>query len=195
MERIKQSPTMDATGKVAPRGDGLLRHRRLDHHGARLGARLRPHRGQPAPAEEINRLAQEVCKENPGKLWAMASYDPRRPRAVALFEQAVKEWGAVGLKVYPPNGYQANDERCFPLYEKAIELDVPVLIHTGGNIWAWPEWVELVARRYPELAHHYGSREPAGALRDGGVLAGADGGLRATATSGWTSATGRPLAP
>ena len=37
------------------------------------------------------------------------------------------------------------------MYERAQELDVPVLIHTGGNIWAWSEWVELVARRYPGL--------------------------------------------
>jgi predicted TIM-barrel fold metal-dependent hydrolase len=37
------------------------------------------------------------------------------------------------------------------MYAKAAELDVPVLIHTGGNIWAWPEWVELVARQFPDL--------------------------------------------
>ncbi len=151
LERIKQSPTMDPTGRVAIE--------EMDYYGIDAsiimvldwGLAYGPEEDNQLPAEEFNRLAQEVVQQHAGKLWAMASYDPRRPRAVSLFEQAVKEWGAVGLKVYPPNGYQANDERCFPLYEKAIELDVPVLIHTGGNVWAWPEWVELVARRYPDL--------------------------------------------
>ena len=151
LERIKQSPTMDATGKVAID--------EMEHYGIDVsiiqvldwGLAYGPDEDNQVPAEEFNRLAQEVCKQYPGKLYAMASYDPRRPKAVALFEQAVKEWGAVGLKMYPPNGYQANDERCLPMYAKGAELDVPVLIHTGGNIWAWPEWVELVARQFPDL--------------------------------------------
>ena len=89
LERIKQSPTMDATGKVAID--------EMDHYGIDVsiiqvldwGLAYGPDEDNQLPAEEFNRLAQEVCKQYPGKLYAMASYDPRRPKAVALFEQAV----------------------------------------------------------------------------------------------------------
>ena len=151
LDRIYQSPTMEATGS------GAIQE--MEHYGIDIsiiqtldwGMRYGPEEDNEVPAEEFNRLTQEVVKKYPGKLYAMASYDPRRPKCVALFEQTVKEWGAVGLKMYPPNGYQANAEFCFPMYEKAAELDVPVLIHTGGNVWAWPEWVEEVARKLPDL--------------------------------------------
>ena len=151
MERIRQSPTMESSGAGAV---AEMEHYGIDHSVIQTldwGLAYGPEEDNQLPVEEFHRLTYEAAARHPGRLWAMCGVDPRRPRAVAFFEECVRDYGAVGLKVYPPNGYQANDERCFPMYEKAIELDVPVLIHTGGNIWAWPEWVELVARRYPDL--------------------------------------------
>lgn len=151
MGRIRQSPTMESTGAGAV---AEMEHYGIDHSVIQTldwGLAYGPEEDNQLPVEEFHRLTYEAAARHPGKLWAMCGVDPRRPRAVAFFEDCVKNQGAVGLKVYPPNGYQANDERCFPMYEKAIELDVPALIHTGGNIWTWAEWVELVARRYPDL--------------------------------------------
>ena len=149
--RVQQSPVMDGTGAYAIQ--------EMDDYGIDFanilcldwGLAYGPNEDNQVNVEEFHRKTAEVAERYAGRLSWFAGVDPRRPRAVAIFEDMVKNHGAVGLKVYPPNGYQANDERCFPMYEKAIELDVPVLIHTGGNIWAWPEWVELVARRYPDL--------------------------------------------
>jgi predicted TIM-barrel fold metal-dependent hydrolase len=152
LERIYQSPTMEATGTGAMQ--------EMEHYGIDVsiiqtldwGLRYGPEEDNEVPAEEFNWLTQEVCKKYPGKLYAMASYDPRRPKCVALFEKTVKDWGAVGLKMYPPNGYQANDPSCWPMYKKAAELNVPVLIHTGnGTQDTWPEWVEEVGRLMPEV--------------------------------------------
>jgi predicted TIM-barrel fold metal-dependent hydrolase len=151
LERIKQSPVQDGTGKYALEE---MEHYGIDHAvilALDWGMAYGPTEDNRLNVEEFHRKTGEVAASSGGRLSWFAGVDPRRPRAVAIFEDMVKNHGAVGLKVYPPNGYQANDERCFPMYEKAIELDVPVLIHTGGNVWAWPEWVELVARRYPEL--------------------------------------------
>ena len=149
--RVKQSPVMDGTGTYAME--------EMEHYGIDFanvlcldwGMAYGPAEDNQVNVEEFHRKTAEAVARYPGRMSWFAGVDPRRPRSVAIFEDMVKNHGAVGLKVYPPNGYQANDERCFPMYEKAIELDVPVLIHTGGNIWAWPEWVELVARRYPDL--------------------------------------------
>jgi predicted TIM-barrel fold metal-dependent hydrolase len=118
------------------------------------GYKYGPGEDSVTPVEEFNRITLENCKRHPGKLYAMAGFDPRRPAATRLFEQAVTEWGAVGLKVYPPTGFQPNEEMMFPLYQKALDLDVPVLIHTGwapNTRWAWPEWVEEVAIKFPKL--------------------------------------------
>ena len=150
LERIAQSPTMDATGQIAI---DEMEHYGINHSvilALDWGMAYGPEEDNQLEYEEFDRLTGEVSDKTKKLSW-FCGVDPRRPRATAIFERAVKERGAVGLKVYPPNGYQANDERCFPMYKKAIELDVPVLIHTGGNVWAWPEWVELVARELPDL--------------------------------------------
>lgn len=157
VDRIKQSPTMD------PTGDGAIRE--MEKYGIDSsiilaldwGYAYGPEEDSTTPVEEFNRITIEACKKYPGKLYAMAGIDPRRPKAVKLFEEMVN-LGAVGLKVYPPCGFQPNDPICFPMYKKAIEMDVPVLIHTGGvgssralTRWTWPEWVEEVAVEFPEL--------------------------------------------
>jgi len=158
LERIRQSPTMDETG------EGAIRE--MEQYGIDVsviqtldwGYAYGPEEDSTVPVEEFNRKTLAVCQKYPGRLYAMAGIDPRRPRAVKLFEEMVVEHGAVGLKVYPPCGFQPNDEICWPMYKKAIELDVPVLIHTGGvgsrlakTRWTWPEWVEEVAVMFPEL--------------------------------------------
>ena len=151
LDRIKQSPTMDSSG------EGAIKE--MERYGIDVsiiqtldwGLAYGSEEDNILPAEEFNRLTLEVCKKYPGKLYAMASYDPRRPKCIALFEKTVREWGAIGLKVYPPNGYPANADFCFPMYKKAVELDVPVLIHTDSTYWGWPEWVDMVARELPDL--------------------------------------------
>ena len=63
LERIKQSPTMDATGKVAID--------EMDHYGIDVsiiqvldwGLAYGPGEDNQVPAEEFNRLTQEVCKK------------------------------------------------------------------------------------------------------------------------------------
>ena len=151
LERAKQSPVFDSSGKWML---SEMEQYKIDFSIVLcndMGMGYGPDEDNIVSVSEINRMTAEVCNANKDKLAWFCGVDPRRPGAVKFFEKCVKDLGAIGLKVYPPHGYQANDEQCFPMYEKAIELNVPVLIHTGGNIWAWPEWVELVARKYPDL--------------------------------------------
>jgi len=90
--------------------------------------------------EEQNRLYVDVAAKYPNRLIPFFGIDPRRPRAHKLFEHAVKEWGMKGLKLLPPTGFYPNDKEVYPLYAKAEELGVPVLIHTG------PETIPLYAK-------------------------------------------------
>ncbi|QOG06046.1 amidohydrolase [Aureimonas sp. OT7] len=88
-----------------------------------------------------------------------AGVDPWQDDAVATFEHAVRDLGLRGLnlqcfelKMTP------DDPRLFALYEKAVELDVPVNIHCGINFSTQtpmsvgkPEHIDNVMVRFPQL--------------------------------------------
>jgi predicted TIM-barrel fold metal-dependent hydrolase len=107
---------------------------------------------------EINRLSCENAKKYPGRVYSFCGVDPRRRDAVKIFETSVKEFGAIGLKLYPPMGFTPDEAICYPLYQKAVELGVPVLTHSGYtfcaalmSMTAHPKYVERVAMDFPDL--------------------------------------------
>lgn len=111
----------------------------------------------PTPIREINRQILALRDKYPNRVQGFCGVDPRRHDAMEVFETAVKEWGAIGLKVYPPCGYYANDPLMLPLYRRASDLNVPVLIHSGGSMfdmlskYSIPEPIEEVAVQFPDL--------------------------------------------
>lgn len=111
----------------------------------------------PLSIEEINRAHSEACRRHPGKLFWAVGVDPRRKNAKSVLEKGVKEWGAKALKLYPPCGFYPNDRIVYPLYEKCIELGVPVDIHTGPisgplrSKYSHPLHLDDVAVDFPEL--------------------------------------------
>ncbi len=51
-------------------------------------------------------------------------------------ERLVEELDFKGIKVYPPyHHHYANDARMYPLYAKAEELGLPMLVHTGSSVF------------------------------------------------------------
>jgi predicted TIM-barrel fold metal-dependent hydrolase len=107
--------------------------------------------------EEVNRLYGEMVQRHSGRLVSFVAVDPRRPNAVELLEKGVREWGAKGLKIHPSAGFFPNDEGCYPLYRKAVELDAIVLTHTGNIIppmrskFTQPLYLDDVLIDFPEL--------------------------------------------
>lgn len=58
-------------------------------------------------------------------------------RPAQLLERCVKELGFKGLKLHPTfNLYYPNDSLIYPVYAKAEELGIPVVIHTGSSTLA-----------------------------------------------------------
>lgn len=86
------------------------------------------------PIREINKSYAEIANKYPDKVIAFFGIDPRREKSLRLFEVAVKEWGMKGLKFHPDTGFYPNEKVCYPFYQKALELRVPVLIHTGPMV-------------------------------------------------------------
>jgi predicted TIM-barrel fold metal-dependent hydrolase len=78
---------------------------------------------------------------------------------VTKLERYVLDMGFKGLKLYPTyQGFYVNDSMVYPLYAKAEELGIPVMIHTGSSVFRGarlkygdPLWIDDVAVDFPEL--------------------------------------------
>ena len=67
------------------------------------------------------------------RLAGLACVVPYASDAAELLGHYVDNLGFRGLKLHPSmQEFYPSDQRIYPLIEKAIELDVPVLIHTGA---------------------------------------------------------------
>ena len=81
-----------------------------------------------------NDLAEEVKPHRERLSWACCVV-MTEPDAAKEVERCVKELGAAAIEEIGP-GYalhRMDDPRCFPVYEVAQSLDVPILIHAGQN--------------------------------------------------------------
>jgi hypothetical protein len=105
--------------------------------------------------EKVSALCQEVdqlipfCNVNPALVADLAGE----------LERYVSEMGFRGVKLYPTyQQFYANDSRLYPLYAKAQEKGIPVMIHTGSSIFRGsrlkygdPLYMDDVAVDFPEL--------------------------------------------
>jgi len=74
-------------------------------------------------------------------------------------EKCITEMGFRGLKLYPPyQHFFPNQQEIYPLYDKAVELGVPIMFHTGSSIYrnsklkyGDPLHLDDVATDFPEL--------------------------------------------
>jgi len=109
-----------------------------------------------------NNYIGKLLQEYPDRLIGIAGYDPFRGGpydAVKELERCIQELGMSGMKLYPSyDNFHPYDERLFPLYEKAIEFDIPLTFHMGftGTVTAmmkyqFPHLLDEVGIRYRDL--------------------------------------------
>lgn len=96
-----------------------------------------------------------LAKEMPGKIFGMANPNPHLPRDAYRkeMERCVKDLSFVGVKLNPPphavNPSQSAGRRVF---ETALDLDIPVMVHTGSGIpWSLPSALIPIAKDFPDL--------------------------------------------
>ncbi|MBS7270279.1 MAG: amidohydrolase [Candidatus Freyarchaeota archaeon] len=106
--------------------------------------------------EDIARMMNKF----PEKLIGFSSVDPRRKDAVQALEHAIKDLKLKGLKLVPPlQKFDISDRKYDPLWEKALDLNIPVWTHAGHQAsvptsvakYGHPMLIDEVARRYPDL--------------------------------------------
>lgn len=107
-----------------------------------------------------NELVAGLVERHPDRFIPFAGADIfKGAKAVRELEYWVKERGFRGLSLRPfMIGLPAEDRKYYPFYEKCVELDVPLSIHTSAN-WTTvsindlghPRHLDPVACDFPDL--------------------------------------------
>jgi predicted TIM-barrel fold metal-dependent hydrolase len=80
-----------------------------------------------------NTLIHTAVAAHPTRLVGLAGIVPYFADAVDMLDRYVHEFGFRGLKLHPSmQQFYPSDPCIYPVIEKAIHLDLPVLIHTGA---------------------------------------------------------------
>jgi len=84
-----------------------------------------------------NDYIAKIVDAHPDRLIGFASVDPHKGAlAVKELERAVKDLGLRGLKLHQvAQAFYPNDHEFYPLFEKAVELKIPVVFHMGMAAW------------------------------------------------------------
>jgi predicted TIM-barrel fold metal-dependent hydrolase len=103
-------------------------------------------------------------RRHPGRLLCHVSVDFRRPDHLDLTRRAVVHHGLAGIGEITPDGFSVADEAVRPLMTLAVDLGIPVQIHTRTGVWTdlagsdfsernpvHPIHVARLARELPDL--------------------------------------------
>jgi predicted TIM-barrel fold metal-dependent hydrolase len=109
-----------------------------------------------------NASLSEYCAAVPDLYVGYGGIDPNMPTKAALDEldRCVKDLGIAGLKFHPAyqNFFPDDRDRMYPIYERCVEYDLPLLFHTGSTRMTHcsirsckPEMIDSVATDFPNL--------------------------------------------
>lgn len=106
-----------------------------------------------------NEQIAELVAMAPDRLIGFASVDPLLPKAPDELERAVTRLGLRGLKLSPPSQeFFPDDPAVYPVYERAQDLGIPVVIHAGMSwepqarlAYGHPRHLEPVGADFPKL--------------------------------------------
>ena len=171
-EDAETAPAENATDE-RPAGYGMANYGRI--------FRSRSEGGDPRPRTELdafvkmldqvgvvrsvpfgvsNDEAAELLRAYPDRFIGLARISGLNPmRGVRELEQRVREQGFSALGVSAlVDGIPASDRRYYPLYAKAVELDIPVRVYSSMNYatdrpydLGHPRHIDQVAMDFPEL--------------------------------------------
>jgi predicted TIM-barrel fold metal-dependent hydrolase len=104
-----------------------------------------------------NEWLGKVQKEHE-RLICFGGVHPDDPDCAGEFERMVGRYGLSGMKLVPcMQHFYLNDRRLFPIYERAAQHKIPVLVHTGGDpvfgreVFGHPHDMDEVASAFPKL--------------------------------------------
>ncbi len=99
--------------------------------------------------EAGNRFIAETVRRYRDRFYGFACVNPwSGEKAIAELQRGVAD-GLVGLKLHPSmQGYWANDPIVEPVIQAAIELRLPIYIHSGTPVFSLPLQIVELAEKY-----------------------------------------------
>ncbi len=103
-------------------------------------------------ADQGNDYIAEFAKKYPDRIIPFGCIIPHWYKTAAKeVERCVKQLGMKGLKLHPAaNHYPSNSPLVFPVVEKAIEFDIPMLFHCSGDAFSNPHNLGDLAKKFPK---------------------------------------------
>ena len=107
--------------------------------------------------DQINKFYGSLARKHPDRIVAFAGIDPRRKDAVTILERAINDYGCKGLKYHPTSGFYPDGEESYRVLEKAQELGIPLISHTGPiskplkSKYAQPVYLDAILSDFPKL--------------------------------------------
>lgn len=109
------------------------------------------------PGWASNEHLADVVKKHSQRIRGFGYVDnPKLPTSVEQLEYCVESLGLKGLKLHPGmQMFEASDPAIFPLISKAVDLDVPILIHSfqwpdGYTHYSYPHHIDVLANKFPQ---------------------------------------------
>jgi len=113
------------------------------------------------PADALNEAVAKVVSDDPKRFTGIGTFSTQPFDIMRTWEQMAfcKEAGMVGVTTQPSFFHMGiDDRRLYPVYAKAVELDLMVCLHTGVNYGVThpirndhPLMLDDVACDFPEL--------------------------------------------
>ena len=117
---------------------------------------------------DTNEFIARTVKRHKKRFVGFACVDPRKGNnAVRALEHSIKELGLNGLKLHPcEQQFYPNDPRIYPVIKKAVELRIPIEIHSGHGTgllkFGRPIHIDELATTFPKatiiMLHMGGSK-------------------------------------
>lgn len=78
-----------------------------------------------------NKIAAELAKRNPGRIFAFAGVDPRRPAAAEIAKTCLENYGMIGIKWHPDYGFDPTSQEAYEVLKVLDRVGGILLTHTG----------------------------------------------------------------
>jgi len=78
-----------------------------------------------------NKTAADLARQNPGKMFAFAGVDPRRPAAAEIAKTCLEKYGMVGIKWHPDYGFDPTSPEAYEVLKVLDSAGGILLTHTG----------------------------------------------------------------
>ena len=130
----------------------------MDEAGIDVSVIMGQHAG-PTWGSVANDDIGELVSRYPGRFAGFAGIDPQEQGAVDEIQRSVESLGCKGIAILPgwsDPPLRDDDRKVYPVYEKAAELGIPVMITSSHVIgpdmsYAMPEHIQRVALDFPQL--------------------------------------------